>query len=344
MKPKPTSQRASEHESIEATAAAWLAQRDDGMSPSEAAQFAMWREQDLRHEAAVVRLDGAWQALQQLRDFRPAARMHPDRDLLVGTGTGPLRIVFRPAWATLAAAALVALGAVWWFQPTPATKPVAPTHYLTTSGGYQRGTLPDGSVIELNANTELHVAYGQTERLVYLLRGEAHFSVAPNPQKPFVVEARGLVVRALGTAFNVRLTSDEIEVLVTEGRVAVQQESNPVVAPLVAGQKFVWAGDVMAAKTVPEVRTVAPEVIRAELSWQRLRLNFSGTPLADVIGQFNRHNQVQLEIADPALATLPIGGSFRPENVEAFVRLLASDGSIVVTRPSANLIVLRAAP
>ncbi|HRJ48303.1 MAG TPA: DUF4880 domain-containing protein, partial [Opitutaceae bacterium] len=84
MKPEPTSRRASEHETIEATAAAWLAQRDDGLDAAAAAEFELWRRKDPRHEAAVARLETTWHTLQQLRDFRPAARMHPDRDLLAG--------------------------------------------------------------------------------------------------------------------------------------------------------------------------------------------------------------------------------------------------------------------
>ncbi len=341
MKPEPTSRRASEHETIEATAAAWLAQRDDGLDAAAAAEFELWRRKDPRHEAAVARLETTWHTLQQLRDFRPAARMHPDRDLLAGAA--PRRYVFRPAWGALAAAALIALGAVWWVRPEPGATPARSIHYVTTTGGYQRGVLPDGSVVELNANTELHVDYGAAERTVQMIRGEAHFSVAANPHKPFVVEARGLKVRALGTAFNVRLTQTEIEVLVTEGKVEVRQESQPVAPPLLAGERLVWSEKPADTKPVPEVGPVASEVMREALAWQRLRLVFTDTPLAEVIEQFNRHNQVQLQLADPVLATLPIGGSFRPENVEAFVRLLVSDGSIVIERPHAQLIVLHPA-
>jgi transmembrane sensor len=51
--------------------------------------------------------------------------------------------------------------------------------------------------------------------------GEAHFFVEKDPQRPFVVNAAGIDVRAVGTAFNVRIDPAAVEVLVTEGRVRV---------------------------------------------------------------------------------------------------------------------------
>ncbi|MBC7365948.1 MAG: DUF4880 domain-containing protein, partial [Undibacterium sp.] len=100
----PDSPRPSEDESIAATAAAWLAQRDDTLTPNEAAVFARWRAADPRHEAAVARLENAWTTLQPLRDFRPAARRHPDRDLLAA----PARRAFLPFPVRARVAALAA--------------------------------------------------------------------------------------------------------------------------------------------------------------------------------------------------------------------------------------------
>jgi len=98
-----------------------------------------------------------------------------------------------------------------------------------------------------------------------------------------------------------------------------------------------------APKPLPRVEQLAPAVIRDALSWQGPRLVFVDTPLAEVVAQFNRRNSVQLVLADNDLATLPVGGSFRPEDVEAFVRLLESGGDVVVDRTDESLLVLRRA-
>src|SRR5581483_9214616 len=99
----------------------------------------------------------------------------------------------------------------------------APQIYTTAAGGYERQTLADGSVVELNGNTQVQVAYSPAERRVRLVQGEAHFTVAKNKRRPFWVEAQGVSVRAVGTAFNVRLDPQRVDVLVTEGRVPVAQ-------------------------------------------------------------------------------------------------------------------------
>ena len=356
--------RPSDDESIEATAAAWLAQRDDVLTPEQAGKFAAWRAADPRHEAAVLRLEGAWAALQPLRDFRPAAARHPDRNLL----SRPARrrtIAFPARVIAVAAAVALALSAGWWGLRS-AAGPTDPLVYETTIGGYERVMLGDGSVLELNGDTSAEVRFSSAERRVKLVRGEAHFMVAKNPARPFWVEAGGVGVRAVGTAFNVRVGPREIEVLVTEGKVSVAELERVAPAALAAvpdagssrggarvplPDTFLVANEralitilssaIFAVPSAPVVDRLSAEAVRDMLAWQGPRLVFVDTPLAEAIRQFNRLNAVQLELADPALATLPIGGSFRPENVEAFVRLLESDNDVAVERSDAARIVLR---
>jgi transmembrane sensor len=375
--------RPSEAEAIEATAAAWLAQRDDGLTPEQTAEFFQWRGADVRHEAAVARLEATWTALQQLREFRPEAARHPDRDLLRAP-IGRRRAVPFPALAaTVTLAASLVLAAVWWFSPAQRRAENAAQTYATTLDGYERVALADSSIVELNSASEINVNFSPAERRVRLVRGEAHFTVAKNPARPFLVEAGSVAVRAVGTAFNVRLGAKQIEVLVTEGRVAVAtpedggrrtedggqtpdargqrsevggqrsgsrletdgRADRRVFAELGANERVVVsvapASAVAGSLAPPVIEKVAPEVVREALAWQGPRLMFVDTPLADAIAQFNRRNPVQLELADVELGALPIGGSFRAENVDAFVRLLASGGDISVERSSPNRIVLR---
>jgi len=333
-------------------AAAWLAQRDDGLTAEEQADFDRWRKADPRHAAAVARLEQTWTALQQLREFRPESRVHPDRDLLV-RGRGRARIISFPRAATLAGlAAAVALAAViWWPRPVARSIVQAPPEFATTAEGYQRVTLQDGSILELNANSLARVEFTPGERHVELVRGEGHFTVAKDANRPFIVRADGVSVRAVGTAFNVRLGDRDVEVLVTEGHVkvhnaaTVRKAAASVELPeLGAGQRLVVAtrGD---AETAPfKFEVVAPEIVQESLAWQGPRLRFVETPLASVVAQFNRHNPIQIEIGDASLANVPVDGSFRSENVEAFIRLLETDRSIVAERIGKDRIVLRRAP
>ena len=363
--------RGSRHEAIEATAAAWLAQRDDdGLSPLEEKEFLRWQDADPRHRAAVARLEATWMNLQRLRNFRPDAQRHPNPDLLRAATPShrKRRIVPFPAFAGLTVAASILFAAVWWYAAADAAQ-----EYKTTADGYQRVALADGSLLDLNANSELIVRFTAAERRVRLVRGEAHFNVAKNRTRPFLVEVGGVAVRAVGTAFNVRLDDGDLEVLVTEGKVQVEREMKPMadaaasklpntpartadelprrapatpvsITPVVANERaFVPRVHSRVAIPAPRpvIEKVTPAVVRESLAWQGPRLVFVDTPLADAIAQFNRRNPVQIELADPELGELPIGGSFRAENVEAFVRLLSSGGGIDVERPDLTRIILR---
>lgn len=335
--------RPSDQEAIEARAAAWIAQRDDGLGAEEEAAFAAWRSEDPRHAAAVARLEAVWSTLHELRDFRPNAQAHPDPDLLAAPRRARL-LRFPVAGAIAATAALFVIGFLWR-RPAGAptgNDPVPVQSYMTTTGGYQRVSLADGSVVELNANTEVHVRYTPSERHATLVAGEAHFIVASNPGRPFWVEAGNVAVRAVGTAFDVRRAAAAVEVLVTAGRVQVDRDSVPL--ELGQGMKVLsagWRATISTASGRPQLEKMETQDLRQELAWQSSRLVFVDTPLSEVVEEFNRHNQVQLILGDPELGALPIGGSFGAENVESFVRLLSSNGDVRVERPSADRIVLR---
>ena len=83
-----------------------------------------------------------------------------------------------------------------------------------------RRELPDGSVVELKSAAEIAVDYNDAMRNVALLRGAAHFKVAKDLSRPFVVRTGGVEVRAVGTEFTVDLGQTSVEIAVEEGRVA----------------------------------------------------------------------------------------------------------------------------
>ncbi|MBW7896430.1 MAG: FecR domain-containing protein [Opitutaceae bacterium] len=348
------SNRASLHESIEARAAAWLAQQDDGLTEAEIRVFAAWRAEDPRHEAAVTRLEQAWETMQQLRNFRPDAAQHPDRDLLA-----PEKIenmISFPVRPVLAAAAAIAVMAAAMFfgilSPPPPDHPapaplVAADYYATTAGGYQRATLPDGSVVELNEQSEMNLRFTKGERRVVLRKGEIHFTVTKNRERPFIVEANGVNVRAIGTAFNVRMMTDVIEVLVTEGVVSLDNPRNEspgatTEPPMInAGDRAVV--DLNSATSRLWIEHLTEAAIDEALSWQGSWLVFVDTPLSEVVSQFNGRNKVQITIEDAELGNSLVRGNFHAENIEGLVRLMASDEDILVVRPSPDQVIIRRA-
>lgn len=320
---------------IHDVAANWLAKRDRGLTATEQDDYMHWLAADPRHAEALAQHAAALERMMQLYEWTPAHDTEPNPDLFApSAGSGLSRHVHR--WRmVLAAAAALALVAVIWQPWSPReSSPVvaaAPKSYLRVN---ERFALPDGSRVELKDGTQLVVQYSEKERRVQLTGGEAHFSVWKDKDRPFVVDVAGVEVRAVGTAFNVRLEDTRVQVLVTEGKVSVAARTeagadasvsgappSALGAPLLitVGQQATVA---LVSASLPEITPVTHEDIARELAWQAPRLQFSETPLSDAIAEFNRLNRHQLELADPALGSLRIGGTFRPDNVEGFVRLL----------------------
>ena len=328
-------------------AALWLARRDRGLSPVEQDEYLQWLQADPRHAEAVTQHAAALERMMQLYEWQPAHDSEPNPDLFL-----PRRRFWAKAgavsrrrgwlWSGALAAAALAVAFLWerpWSREAPAVT-VAAKSYLRVN---ERLALPDGSRVELKDGSQVVVLYSGTERRVKLTGGEAHFSVWKDAARPFVVDAAGVEVRAVGTAFNVRLEDKAVEVLVTEGRVRVDDAGVGAVAPnrpageVVEGNGpyrdlqllFVSQGEravvplaAAAADAAPVVTPVTAEDISQELAWQAPRLQFNETPLADAIAEFNRLNRHQLLLGDAALGAVPIGGTFRPDNVEGFIRLL----------------------
>jgi transmembrane sensor len=308
---------------------AWLAEREEGFAPGRAAAFEAWRRRDARHAATVAELEQVLVQLDGLAARREEVNAHFNRvspSPPPGQNTpAPVPIFpwWRPvAWSGLAAA--LVLGAFLGFRALPSSRSPE-TRYTTTTAGYERARLADGSTLELNTASAARVQFTAAERRVELESGEAHFEVAHDTARPFVVNAGGVAVRAVGTAFNVRFVSGAVEVTVTEGKVAVGPAMSSGGATLVAANQRL-ALPLAAAAPANAIESLAPADVRAVLAWQRRVTDFSDTPLSEVTARFNRHNSLQLVVADPALGSRRIGGMFALDDAEAFVRLLERDG------------------
>lgn len=328
---------------IRREAAEWLTRHDRGLTAAEQDEFFQWRAADPRHGEWFARHRAGWRRLDAIADWRPEHGAEPNPDVLAR----PIRRRWgRPVFLTALAAAL-ALAAVGLWPRGPVFS--AP---LAAAGGYERRTLDDGSVAELNHGAEIEVNFSAAERRVVLRRGEALFTVAKNPARPFIVRARDVDVRAVGTAFTVRLDAASVEILVTEGKVQVAPPApaataSAAVAPAPAPAPLVVAGEralvTLAAPTSPAISKTTPAQLARVRAWQPQLLDFSSTPLVYVLAELNRRNRVQITLADPTRAHVPIVASIRSDNIEGFVTLVTVAAGLRPERRGDYEIVLHAA-
>ena len=352
-------------EVIEAAAAAWLSLRDRGLSPAETAEFVHWLQQDPQHAATFAELDAVWKDFDRLgavpapappSAYSSATSPAPDADFLVPRARPRLRRALTWTATALGAAAAIA------FLLLAASHFRTPRHTAETAvGAFLKLDLPDGSVAQLNTDSAIDTAFTATERRVRIVRGEVFFSVTKDPARPFIVTAGAVAVRAVGTAFNVRQHPDAIEVLVTEGRVRIDDAHAghsllpgiPTAATattepplLVAGERATVPIAALAASstatpvptTIITVEKIASPAAQRALAWQERRLEFDAAPLAEVAREFNRYNLRQLVIADSALSAKRFSGTFRADGYESLVRLLETDFAVIVTRTDREII------
>ncbi len=327
-------------------AADWLSRRERGLTAAERRAFAEWQSADPRRARAVAELEATWSLLQKPRRSGQAQQVLATLAQIEARRTARRRRATAFSAATLAAAAAV-MFALWPGRARPARETPAPAVAKSVVPKPQRQALPDGSVVELNAGAEIAVDYSPGRRGVQLVRGSAHFAVAKDAARPFVVTAGAVAVRAVGTEFAVELAERAVEVLVTEGRVAVEPiaatQASPATQP---APLFVQAGTgvtvplATAALSTVAAQPVTPAQMQHALAWRTLRVEFTAMPLAEVLALFNRRNELQLALADPALGALQISGVFWSNDPEGFARLLQASAGLAVTHRDAGRLTL----
>lgn len=342
-------------------AAEWVIRRDRGLSASEKTAFAAWSADPLNREE-FARIASSWRSLDRLA---PAPVLSAAADAIVlraQTRRSRRHRITVMAGGLLAMAAAVAFGCFVWLRPAPAPA----GNYRVIASTSREIHLPDGSVAMLNGDSRIETDYTPGERRIRLVQGEALFTVAKNPSRPFYVTAGPITVRAVGTAFNVRMGSSAVEVLVTEGKVRVnesisgrsllkaEQESEAVTQVsgfksqvsepvLTAGERVVVnLAAVVDESSQVRVAAVAPAEIEQSLAWQSTRLVFNDTRLDEVVVAFNHYNRRQLVIGEPELGARRITGVFRADNLDGFTRLLEAGVDVKTEATGDRETVLRA--
>jgi transmembrane sensor len=259
--------------------------------------------------------DKHWAAARVYRS-RNDTSSNDESDMFTHEVSGVRRFATSRLAASVTALAITGLGGVgaWYAVEERNTQT-----YVTHVGEFQQVTLEDGSRISLNTDSEVRVRYSSRYRHVDLTRGEALFKVAKNKDKPFDVEAGSTTVRAVGTAFSVRLheagANERVDVVVSEGRIAINPPSRETYA----------AGSVAIVRNGHvDATLIASEDITNKLAWTTGRLMFQGEKLSEVVQEFNRYNQRKLQITDPDIEDLRIGGTFQATDPDGFARALGA--------------------
>jgi len=182
----------------------------------------------------------------------------------------------------------------------------------TRVGEIREVALPDGSHVVLNSDTVVEVAYTQQRRRLRLKRGEAFFEVAHNPARPFDVEVGETMLRALGTAFNVRDRGAVVELTVSHGVVGVR-EGQSALHKVPAGNFAIIHPDAVA------VASYDAAGLSQKIAWREHVIELNGHSLAQAVEEFNRYRKRPIVIGDQRVAALRVGGRFQIDESAQFI-------------------------
>lgn len=266
-----------------------------------------------------------------------------------------LPLFSHPLYGAAFAIILSVFGGLFWLLDKPAQLMVQAQIYQTDIGQQQQIVLADGTQVTLNADSTLKVSYRESSRNIWLLRGTAHFQVKKNQQKPFNVYVENSRVQAVGTAFTVDLSQKgNINVLVTEGRIAlavladsaehvmqaklndlfsstspvaqlVQQPTTAVtlledIAYMDVGEYLTFAAELKGGEASQvinkSIRQLSATDIENKQAWRHGELVFTGETLKNVVAQLKHYSPLTIDIADPQLESLKIGGRFTIDRLD----------------------------
>lgn len=296
-------------------AAAWMVRLSaPDADAAEREALRRWLAEHPRNVAAMDLVERTWHAAGLL-EGTPGVLAERARARRLRVATAADTPHGRRTWlAPAAGAGGLALAATLALALFPPVNYGLQTSHRTALGQSLETSLPDGSRVRLNTDTELRVAYGWTGRRLELARGEAEFIVAHGDLRPFTVTVNGIEVRATGTVFTVRDTGEGTRVFLLEGGVQVRDgDRGGVLAALRPGDRAVLGPAGVVA--------LGPADAEAERAWRAGQLLFRNTPLAEALAEFARYTHVDVQIADP-LRTLSISGMYRTTDLTAFLDAL----------------------
>jgi transmembrane sensor len=324
-------------EAVALQAAEWfVAHRSGELGEAGREAFIDWLRASPVHAREYLALTGFAEDLGQA-----AQRFTAPADELIGRASeesSTVRPLFRAArtagasrrppalFAAVAAAIVMAsVAALWWLRDR--------ADYTTQHAEQRSWRLEDGSTVHLNSDSQIEVRFDHERREVALLKGQAIFRVTQDAARPFWVTAGNVKVKVLGTEFDVYRQAQGAVVSVLEGRVAVWN------APEAAPAAQLDAGQQVRVTNRAAVVSNKSDDVRKTMAWLQRQVVFDHDELGSAVEEFNRYNDLQIQVNDAALAKSQVSGIFSAYDADSFIRFLERQPGMRVERSGGDVVV-----
>ncbi len=195
-------------------------------------------------------------------------------------------------------------------------------------------TLSDGSVVYVASNSTFSYPqqFGNDQRKV-MLKGEAFFDIAQNPNKPFIIETEKVIIEVLGTAFNVKTDDvNRFELTVERGKVRVTMKDNMAQSDIVLPGEKVTSNNNHLEKV---------NIGSYKFAWQQQRIMFKDETLGNIISVINKNYNSNIIIQSEELKNKRLTVTFYNNSLAKVTELICTylnlkseitpDSSIIIT-------------
>jgi transmembrane sensor len=252
----------------------------------------------------------------------------------------------RQLWKQLAIAAtfLLFVTGLWFFmqKSTPSVSdPILASKKVETQFQQRKQvTLPDGSLVTLNADSKLRIAdnWGDGATREVWLEGEAFFEVTKKPNTgaaKFIVHTNQLDVEVLGTAFNVKARRGSTEVVLQSGKVNLKKRDKEIIE--MKPNDRVQILDNQLVNSVP----IIPQKVETEkfTAWTNGKIIFDNTPLSDIANAIEDHFGYKVKIVNKELLDTRYTGELLTDMPDVFFKILATTLEIDVQLEGKNMVI-----
>jgi len=329
----------------------WIAKLDKGLNKQQVISFQKWLHFSPENMATMLEVAKMWDKMDdvtRLADMFPLAKSKQTK---------------LPIWLGAVAASILIIFSFSFLAPfknidifsIEKSNVVAKNSfsYQTEIGETSTIQLPDNSELLLNTNSTVKVTYTAKARVIELQRGEIHIDVAHDPSRPLSVLAGGQVIQAVGTAFNVQLNDELVELIVTDGKVLVKEKPIEEFKRLIDTNNTKLASNEISVSkdekieltlgnsSAFETLKVNPIEIATKLSWRKGKLIFTGESLEEVLVEISRYTKVQFEFEQNSrIKDVEVAGVFKTGDVTGLLKVLSRNFSIDHEQVSSDKIVL----
>lgn len=320
-------------------ASLWITRLDRGLSRQEQAELKAWLKVSDSHADIFMQLAELWDKMESLSQL---SELFPHKSQSVSIKKAPV-----VAWAaSFILASIISLGL--WLNAD-----VLLGHgeiqivqfndeYETQIGEQSTFFLQDKTKVILNTNSLVRVTYTDKQRLFELLRGEIHVVVAHDKQKPLSVYAGSNIIQAVGTAFNVELISENVELIVTDGMVLVSDINSKTVDPLklknvhLSPESFAVIKGQKAQLKASNTSIIGTDdtKFKSDLAWQHGNIIFRGETLVEAMQEVSRYTKYQFDFSDEDTKSQQIAGLFKTSDIDGLLAALETNFDVAFEKMS----------